>query len=60
VVAFGLPDVSVSRLRPFTAETLYLSLAGYLRYLVYAATRQLAGPVDGHQMIRPAENTMLP
>lgn len=58
VVPFGLPDVS--RLRPYTAQTLYLSLGGYLRYLVYAAIRQFAGPVDSQQIIRPAENTMAP
>jgi len=33
----GLPDVR--HLRPFTAETDYLSLSGYLRYVVYGMTR---------------------
>ncbi len=32
----AMPDVS--RLRPFSAETRYMSLAGYLRYLIYRTT----------------------
>lgn len=40
--AGGLPDVS--RLRPFTAETQFMSVLGYLRWLVYRMTGQWLNP----------------
>ncbi len=42
----------VRRLQPFTYETQYLSLAGYLRYLIYNATRRWVRPEASEQFIR--------
>lgn len=44
-----LPDVS--NLRPFTAETRFLSLAGYLRYVIYTMTRQWVTAADAFQQV---------
>ncbi len=48
----SLPDVS--QLHPFSAETLFLSLAGYLRYLVHAMTGLWVAAGNIEQVIRPA------
>ncbi len=45
------PDVS--RLRPYTVETRFLSLAGYLRYLVYGMTRQWVSATNVDQVKAP-------
>lgn len=42
----------VRSLQPFTYETQYLSLAGYLRYLIYSATRRWVRPEASEQFIR--------
>ncbi len=57
--AGGIPDVS--HLRPFTAETRFLSIAGYMRYLVYTITRQWVAVAETiQQMIRTAEGMPAP
>ncbi len=53
-----IPDVS--RLRPYTLETRFLSLAGYLRYLVYSMTKQWVGAADAVQVVRPPALTPTP
>ncbi len=53
-----LPDVSL--LRPYTLETRFLSLAGYLRYLVYGLTRQWVGATDVEQVVKPPARTQTP
>lgn len=46
----ALPDVLPRR--AFTAETRYLSLAGYLRYLVFTMTRTWIAPEAGERLVR--------
>jgi len=49
-LANALPDVR--SLHPYTAETKYLSLAGYLRYLVFSMTRTWVVPDDSARLVR--------
>lgn len=52
------PDLS--RVTPFTVETKYLSLAGYLRYLIYGMTGRWIGPRISELIMRPQESPPLP
>jgi hypothetical protein len=54
----GVADIS--RLRPFTVETKYLSLAGYLRYLIYGMTGRWIGPRISELIMHPQESPPLP
>jgi len=54
----GLPDVR--HLRAFTAETNYLSRAGYLRYVVYSMTRAWISPVESERFILQGESLPSP
>lgn len=54
----AVPDIS--RLQPFTVETKYLSLAGYLRYVIYGMTGRWIGPKISELIMRPQENPPLP
>jgi len=54
----GVADIS--RLRPFTVETKYLSLAGYLRYLIYGMTGRWIGPRISELIMTPQESPPLP
>lgn len=56
--SISLPDVS--RLHPFSADTLFLSLAGYLRYLAHAMTGLWAAAESIEEVIRPAWNPARP
>ena len=58
VGASVLPDLG--RLRPFTVETKFLSLAGYLRYFIYGMTRQWIGPKVSNLVIRLHEDATAP
>lgn len=49
-----LPDIG--RLHPFTVDTKFLSLAGYLRYFIYGMTRQWIGPKVSDLVIRLHED----
>jgi hypothetical protein len=54
----GLPDVR--HLRPFTAETNYLSLSGYLRYVVYTMTRAWISPAESERFTAIGDTTSSP
>ena len=58
VGASVLPDLG--RLRPFTVDTKFLSLAGYLRYFIYGMTRQWIGPKVSNLVIRLHEDATGP
>lgn len=49
-----LPDIS--RLKPYTAETRFLSLAGYMRYLVHDASKTWITPQDGDRLMRQSDH----
>lgn len=50
----------LGRLRPFTVETKFLSLAGYLRYFIYGMTRHWIGPKVSNLVIRLHEDATAP
>jgi hypothetical protein len=58
VGASVLPDLG--RLHPFTVDTRFLSLAGYLRYFIYGMTRQWIGPKVSNLVIRLHEDATGP
>jgi hypothetical protein len=53
-----LPDFG--RLHPFTVDTRFLSLAGYLRYFIYGMTRQWIGPKVSDLVVRLHEDATAP
>jgi hypothetical protein len=56
--AAGLPDVS--HLRAYTADTHFLSLAGYLRYLVHDASKTWITAEDSDRLMRQAQRLTIP
>ncbi len=53
-----IPDIS--RLKSFTVQTRYLSLAGYLRYLVFGMTKRWIEPTISELITRPHEDPAAP
>jgi hypothetical protein len=53
-----LPDIS--RLKPYTAETHYLSLAGYLRYLMRDTSKTRMTTQDGDRLMRQSDRLGAP
>lgn len=53
-----IPDIS--RLKSFTVQTRYLSLAGYLRYLVFGMTKRWIEPTISELITRPHEDPTAP
>jgi hypothetical protein len=43
---------NVKNLRPFTAETAYMSLAGYLRYVTHQQTDQWLTRTEADRIVR--------
>jgi hypothetical protein len=43
---------NVKNLKPFSAETAYMSLAGYLRYLTHQQTSQWLTRVEAERIVR--------
>ena len=43
---------NVKKLKPFSAETAYMSLAGYLRYLTHQQTSQWATRLEAERSVR--------
>jgi hypothetical protein len=56
VAAMMLPHVG--NLEPFTAETRYLSLAGYLRYLVHNLTQTWVSPQESERLVHQRLGTL--
>ena len=56
--AGSLPDVS--RLKPYTAETHYLSLSGYVRYLVHGTSKTWITTEDTNRLMRQAGRFGIP
>ncbi|GEM_PF-1402391 len=56
--AAGMPNVA--GLRPFSIETLYLSQAGYLRYMVYQIQQVWLNPAESERIIRQATTAPQP
>jgi len=54
----GLPDVS--HLRSYSADTHFLSLAGYLRYLVHDTSKTWITTEDTDKLMRQAQRLTLP
>lgn len=54
----SLPDVS--RLKAYSAETRFLSLAGYLRYLVHDASKTWITSEDTDRLMRQASRSAIP
>ncbi len=54
----GLPDVS--RLKAYTSGTQYLSIAGYVRYLVHDTSKTWISPDDTDRLMRQAQRLTLP
>jgi len=54
----GLPDVS--RLHAYTADTHFLSLTGYLRYLVHDTSKTWISTEDTDRLMRQAQRLALP
>jgi hypothetical protein len=46
------PYANVKNLKPFTAETAYMSLAGYLRYVTHQQTNQWLTRVEAERIVR--------
>lgn len=53
-----IPDIS--RLKSFTVQTRYLSLAGYLRYIVFGMTKRWIEPTISELITRPHEDPTAP
>jgi hypothetical protein len=53
-----IPDIS--RFKSFTVQTRYLSLAGYLRYLVFGMTKRWIEPTISELITRPHEDPTAP
>jgi hypothetical protein len=43
---------NVGNLKPFSAETNFMSLAGYLRYLVHQQTSQWITPEEANRVVK--------
>jgi len=46
------PYANVTNLKPFSAETAYMSLAGYLRYLTHQRTNQWLTYTEATRIVR--------
>jgi len=46
------PDANVTNLKPFSAETDHMSLAGYLRYLTHQRTSQWLTYPEATRLVR--------
>jgi hypothetical protein len=53
-----LPDIS--RLKPYTVATQYLSVAGYMRYLVRDRSKTWITPQDGDRLMRQSDRLGAP